>query len=578
MFILNVIDYIKEKSEMKRTLKWWQKAVIYQIYLRSFRDSDGDGVGDLNGVIEKIDYLKELGIDAIWLSPYNRSPNADNGYDVSDYYAVSPEYGTLEDFRRLKDKAHSLGIRLIMDLVVNHTSDEHPWFVESRKSKNSPYRDYYFWRKGKADGQPPSDALNMFGGSAWEYDAATDEYCYHLFTKKQYDLNWENPAVPEEVVKICRFWIEKGIDGFRIDCANLFGKDTSFPSVGNGPDALEKRDALIFNNPKNHRYFHMLNERVLKPYDVPAFGECSKIDIEEASLYSDPAREELSGIIQFEHVKIDDGPNGEKWVDIPCDPRKLKASLSKWQKGLENKGWNCLYLDNHDQPRLISRFGDDKKYRETCGKMFATLLMTLQGTPFVYQGSEIGMTNLNLTYDEIDDCEVKMVIEENNRTHALSPEALLRAINKRGRDNSRTPMQWSAEKNAGFTSAERPWFKLNPNYKQINVEESLARENSLLYYYRKAIALRKSEEVFTEGSFRELLADHPAAFVYERQCENARALILLNFTAQPQQLSSDVFEEYKNAALLLKNYPDSPSVEKNIPLRPFEALVFKINN
>lgn len=571
MNLKNVIVYIYKEEIMQEIVKWWKKAVVYQIYPRSFYDYNGDGIGDLKGITQKLSYLKNLGVDAIWISPYNKSPNADNGYDVSDYYDIMDEFGTLADFDELSEKAHALGIRLIMDLVINHTSDEHPWFAESRKSKDNPYRDYYFWREGK-DG-PPSDAINMFGGSAWLYDGTTDEYCYHLFTKKQIDLNWDNPAVPEEVANICKFWIARGVDGFRIDCANLLGKDVSFPSVGGGADAIKKRDALIFNNPKSHDYYRYLNEKVFSVYDVPAFGECSQITLDEAALYSAPERREISGIIQFEHVKIDDGPNGEKWVDIPCDPKKLKAAFSKWQTGLEGRGWNCLYLDNHDQPRLISRFGDDKEYREMSGKAFATMLLTLKGTPFIYQGTEIGMTNLSLTYDEIDDCEVKMVIEENERTHAISPEALLRAINKRGRDNARTPMQWSDEKNAGFTAGETPWFKINPNYKDINVKESLAREDSLFYYYKRAIAFRREEDVFSLGSFREILSEHPQAFVYERALGKKRALVLINLTKEPCAATSDEFTAYADGKILLGNYADPPKAAKRIELRPFEALV-----
>ena len=415
----------------------------------------------------------------------------------------------------------------------------------------------------------------MFGGSAWAYDATTDEYCYHLFTKKQFDLNWDNPAVPEEVVKICKFWIARGIDGFRIDCANLLGKDTTFPSVGGGKDAVIKRDALIFNNPKTHAYYRYLNEKVFSAYDVPAFGECSQITVEEAALYADPVRKEMDGIIQFEHVKIDDGPNGEKWVDIPCEPKKLKAAFSKWQNGLEGRGWNCLYLDNHDQPRLVSRFGNDKEYRELCGKAFATMLLTLKGTPFIYQGTEIGMTNLSITYDEIDDCEVKMVIEENERTHAQTSEQLLRAINKRGRDNSRTPMQWSDEENAGFTAAKKPWFKINPNFPRINVKESLAREDSLYYYYKKAIALHKSRDVFALGSFCELIADHPKVFAYERKLKGDNLLIVINLTQDECTAECETFSTYKNARVLLSNYADPAPVANKMKLRPYEAIVLE---
>ena len=559
---------------MEKAAKWWQKAVVYQVYPRSFYDSNGDGIGDLNGIYEKLDYLKDLGVTALWLSPYNKSPNADNGYDVSDYYDIMDEFGTMEDFDRLSEKAHRLGMKLIMDLVINHTSDEHPWFVESKKAKDSPKRDYYFWRAGK-DGKEPSDARNMFGGSAWKYYDETGEYCYHLFTEKQFDLNWDNPAVPEEVVKICKFWIGKGIDGFRIDCANLLGKDTSFPSVGGGPDAILKRDKQIFNNPKAHGYYRYLNEQVFTPCDVPAFGECSQVTLDEAAMFSDPARNEISGIIQFEHVKIDDGPNGEKWADVPFQPKKLKASLSKWQTGLEGRGWNCLYLDNHDQPRLISRFGDDGKYRELSGKMFATMLLTLKGTPFIYQGSEIGMTNLNLSYDEIDDCEAKMAIEENKRTGALSDEAMLRAVNKRGRDNSRTPMQWSADKNAGFTTADKAWFKINSNYKEINVQESMARKDSLFHYYRRAIAMRMQDELFALGSFRELLADHPSAFVYERILGSEKALILLNLTGEECEIECGELPAYADAEVLISNYDAAAKVSEKMHLRPYEAIVFK---
>lgn len=552
--------------------KWWKNAIIYQIYPRSFFDSNNDGIGDLNGIYQKLDYIKNLGIDAIWLSPIYDSPNADNGYDISDYRNIMKEFGTMADFDSLIIHMHNLGIKLIMDLVINHTSDEHPWFIQSRSSIDNPYRDFYLWRTGK-DGNPPSDAQAMFGKSAWEYDKFTDEYYYHLFTKKQPDLNWDNPKVIDEVIKICEFWIEKGVDGFRIDCANLLGKNTSFPTIGKCDDFFKKQDKLIFNNSKNHEYYRILNERVFSKYDIVTFGECTQVNTDIGKLYVDPNRKELDGIIQFEHVKLDDGPNGEKWVLVDYKPQDLKRSFATWQTALEGHGWNALYLDNHDQPRLVSRFGNDKEFREISAKLFATMLLTLKGTPFIYQGTEIGMSNLWLEFDEMDDCEAKTAYEENNRTHAQTPEQLLKAINKRGRDNSRTPMQWSNNANGGFTLVT-PWFKVNPNYINVNVEKDLKDKNSIFYYYQLLIKIRHSTQLYTLGKFDEYLVDNTSVFAYTREFESEKALILLNLTANDTFFEFPLFSFFGNAKIEISNYSNI-KLSKQMSLRPYEAIVLR---
>jgi oligo-1,6-glucosidase len=443
----------------QRRKAWWKEAVVYQIYPRSFMDSNGDGIGDLQGILSKLDYLKELGIDVIWLSPVYQSPNDDNGYDISDYRAIQKEFGTMEDFDRLLQEAHARGIKIMLDLVVNHTSDEHPWFVESRSSKDNDKRDFYFWRPGK-DGKEPNNWLSCFSGSAWEYDATTDEYYLHIFSKKQPDLNWDNPRVRKEVYDMMKWWLDKGIDGFRMDVINFISKVDGLPSVEG--DGYQWGGAYFMNGPRIHEYLQEMNREVLSHYDLITVGETPGVTPEQAILYTAEDRKELQMVFQFEHMELDSGPN-VKWDLKPWRLHDLKVTMSKWQTALDGKGWNSLYLNNHDQPRMVSRFGDDGKYRVESAKMLATFLHMMQGTPYIYQGEEIGMTNVRFSsIDEYRDIETLNMYRE-YRERGVPVESIMESIYAKGRDNARTPMQWNDSENAGFTTG-KPWIAVNPNY------------------------------------------------------------------------------------------------------------------
>lgn len=555
---------------------WWKEAVVYQIYPRSFYDSNGDGIGDIRGIIAKLDYLKELGVDVVWLSPVYKSPNDDNGYDISDYREIMDEFGTMEDWEEMLEEMHKRGIKLVMDLVVNHTSDEHPWFIESRKSKDNPYRDYYIWRPGK-DGKEPNNWESIFSGSAWEYDETTEEYYLHLFSKKQPDLNWENPKVRREVYDIMKFWLDKGVDGFRMDVINMISKT---PGLPDGEPQEGKKyvsgSKYFMNGPRVHEFLQEMNREVLSKYDIMTVGETPGVTPKEGILYTDPSRHELNMVFQFEHVGLDSGPGG-KWDIRPWSLADLKKTMTKWQKELEGKGWNSLYLNNHDQPRAVSRFGDDGKYRVESAKMLATFLHMMQGTPYIYQGEEIGMTNVRFpSIEYYRDIETLNMYKERVEEYGEDPQKVMEKIYYKGRDNARTPMQWDDSENAGFTTGT-PWIPVNPNYKEINVKEALADPNSVFHYYKKLIQLRKQHDIIVYGTYDLILEDDPYIYAYTRTLGNEKLIVITNFSEKTPvfRLPDDI--TYKTKELLISNYDVDETEElKEIRLRPWEARVYKI--
>ncbi|MGG2095684.1 alpha-glucosidase [Bacillus sp. S13(2024)] len=554
--------------------QWWKESVVYQIYPRSFMDSNGDGVGDLRGIISKLDYLQELGIDVIWLSPVYESPNDDNGYDISNYRKIMDEFGTMNDWDQLLDEMHKRNMKLMMDLVVNHTSDEHNWFVESRKSKDNPYRDYYIWRKGK-NGKEPNNWGAAFSGSAWQYDETTDEYYLHLFSKKQPDLNWDNEHVRKEIYEMMKFWLDKGIDGFRMDVINFISKVEGLPAVNTEAEGYVSGHQYFMNGPNIHTYLHEMNQEVLSQYDIMTVGEMPGVTTEEAKLYTAEDRQELQMVFQFEHMDLDSGESG-KWDVKPCSLVTLKENLTKWQKALEHTGWNSLYWNNHDQPRVVSRFGNDKTYRIPSAKMLATVLHMMKGTPYIYQGEEIGMTNVRFTsIDEYRDIETLNMYREKVSERGENHEIVMQSIYAKGRDNARTPMQWEDSEHAGFT-AGKPWMQVNPNYKEINAKQALHDSNSIFHYYKKLIELRKKYEIIVYGTYDLILEDHPSIFAYVRTWKGEKLLVIANFTED-----SCVFElteeiEYSNVELLIHNYDVQDETIENIILQPYETRVYKL--
>lgn len=559
---------------MNRT--FWKEAVVYQIYPRSFQDSNGDGIGDLQGIISRLDYLQKLGVDVVWLSPVYKSPNDDNGYDISDYEDIMDEFGTMQDWEQLLHGLHQRGMKLMMDLVINHSSDEHPWFIESRSSKDNPYRDYYIWRPAGPNGERPNNWSSVFSGPAWELDEATGEYYLHLFSRKQPDLNWENPKLREELYKMITFWLDKGVDGLRMDVINMISKVEGLPSSQRddlAPGELAWGGEYYMNGPRVHEYLHEMNKKVLSKYDIMTVGETPGVTVEDAVLYTDEARQELQMVFQFEHMDVDSGPEG-KWDVAPWTLTKLRNVLHKWQVGLAEKGWNSLYLNNHDQPRMVSRFGNDSKYRVISAKMLATLLHTLKGTPYIYQGEEIGMTNVKFTsLDQYKDIEILNMYREKVTEGGADHDTILNAIHTKGRDNARTPMQWNASTNAGFTEGE-PWLGVNPNYKDINVEQALADPDSIFYYYQRLIALRKKNPVMVYGEYKLLLPDHENIYAYTRTLDQEKWLVLLNFNETPQSL--DLPELTTTSEMIIGNYPDEVPAQE--PLRPYEARVYRLKS
>ena len=550
---------------------WWKEAVVYQIYPRSFMDSNGDGIGDLNGITEKLEYLKELGIDVIWLSPVYQSPNDDNGYDISDYQAIMEEFGTMEDYDRMLARAHELGIKIMMDLVVNHTSDEHAWFVESRKSVDNPYRDFYIWRKGK-DGKEPNNWGSCFSGSAWKYDPQTDMYFLHLFSKKQPDLNWDNPKVRDQVFEMMNWWCEKGIDGFRMDVISLISKPEGLPD--GIPGETGYADSGCANGPHVHEYLKEMNRKVLSHYDLITVGEASGVTLEEAKKYASADGSELNMVFQFEHMGS--GPEADnhygKWDSHKMPLPVWKKILSRWQTGLEGKAWNSLFLSNHDQPRSVSWFGNDSaEYREISAKMLATCLHMMQGTPYVYQGEELGMCNAY--FDKLEDyrdIESLNAYKELTETCGVSHEEMMGYLKRISRDNARTPMQWDDSANAGFTTGT-PWIKVNSNYPKVNAKQEVSDPDSVFSYYKKLIRLRHENEIIVYGDYELLAPEDEALFIYTRMLGTQRLMVLCNFTEKEVSIPAEVTEQIPtDAKLLIGNY----SKQKEKVLQAYEARVY----
>ena len=552
--------------------RWWKESVVYQIYPRSFCDSNGDGIGDLNGITGKLDYLKELGIDVIWLSPVYKSPNDDNGYDISDYQAIMDEFGTMEDFDRMLATAHEKGIKIMMDLVVNHTSDEHKWFIESRKSTDNPYRDYYIWRPAKEDGSLPNNWGSCFSGPAWEYDKTTDMYFLHLFSKKQPDLNWDNPAVRQDVFDMMNWWLKKGVDGFRMDVVSLISKEPGLPDKETGINGYATFNVSA-NGPHVHEYLQEMRQKALNNADTITVGECSGVTLEEAKKYARSDEKELNMVFQFEHMDVDSDEKAGKWTTRKMDLRNLKKILTRWQKGLQDIAWNSLYWENHDQPRSVSRFGNDSdEYREISAKMLATCIHMMQGTPYVYQGEELGMTNCPFnTLDNFRDLESINAFHELTEQGKMTEEDMMAAIGYKGRDNARTPMQWDDSAYAGF-STTNPWIMVNPNYTKINAKDQVNREDSVFKYYQKLIKLRHESELIVYGTYDLILDDDKDIYAYIRTLGDEKLIVYCNFSENTREV--ELPEEFVNKKVLISNYSDAKA-NQTITLRPYEAIVIQ---
>ena len=536
--------------------KWWRNSVVYQIYPRSFCDSNGDGIGDINGIRSKLWYLKKLGIDIIWLSPVYPSPNADNGYDISDYYGISPEFGTIDDMKELIQECENYGIHIMMDLVLNHTSDEHPWFIEAKSAVDNPYREYYIWRKGE-NGNVPNDMESCFGGSAWEYSQQTGEYYLHFFHKKQPDLNWENKNVRAEIYNMINYWIAMGIKGFRFDVIDMIGKI---------PDLKIKE-----NGPKLHEYIQEMNQKTFGNKDIVTVGECWGADTEIGKLYSAPERKELDMIFQFEQMQSDQIAGKQKWDLKQLDFIYLKHTFAKWQYEMEGKGWNSLFWNNHDIPRIVSRWGNDKEYRVESAKMLATVLHGMKGTPYIYQGEEIGMTNYPFTsIKDFADVEAINMYHE-RKQKGYSEKEIMESLCAKARDNARTPMQWNDGYQAGFTQGT-PWYTVNTNYNEINVKMALENENSIFYYYQKLIALRKQNDILVYGTFELLCPEDEQIFAYTRTWNHQKWLIVCNFYEKPVE-----FQYTAKGNVILSNYEQEQMISlEQIQLRPYEAIICEI--
>lgn len=560
---------------MKKT--WWKEAVAYQIYPRSFMDSNGDGIGDLRGIISKLDYLQDLGIDLIWICPIYKSPNDDNGYDVSDYQDIMAEFGTMADFDELLREVHARGMKLIMDLVINHTSDEHPWFIESRSSLDNPKRDYYIWADPK-DGMEPNNWASIFSGSIWEYDEHTGQYFMHVFSRRQPDLNWENPNVRRELYDMVNWWLDKGIDGFRVDAISHIKKTAGFPDMPNpNKQRYVPSEAGHMNREGIHELLSELNAETFAKYDIVTVGEASGVTVDEADLWVGEQNGKFNMIFQFEHMGL-----WQKSLDNGLDLHQLKSVLTDWQKGLEGTGWNALFLENHDQPRSVSTWGNDGEYWDKSAKALATMYFLMQGTPFIYQGQEIGMTNVQFpSIEDYNDVSMRNwynIEKANGKNH----EEIMPVIWRNGRDNSRTPMQWNDSHNAGFSSGE-PWFGINPNYKEINVEKAMKDPDSIYHYFKKLIRLRKEHEALIYGTYELILPDHDCIYGYTRTLGNEKLLVLVNMFAEEAEfeLSGElaVAVAQPSAELLLTNDPEAQSKEalSGSLLKPYEARVYRIN-
>ena len=551
-------------AEEKRL--WWKEAVIYQIYPRSFQDSDGDGIGDLPGITARLPYIKELGADVIWLSPVYKSPNDDNGYDISDYRDIMTEFGTMEDFDKMLSTAHSLGLKIVMDLVVNHTSDEHPWFIESRSSRDNDKRDFYIW-KDPRDGKEPNNWESCFSGPAWEFDEKTGQYYLHLFSKKQPDLNWENPRVRDEVFDMMTWWCEKGIDGFRMDVISMISKDQRFPDGEHTVGNLGFYGPYVYNGPRVHEYLQEMNRRVLSKYDLLTVGEAAGVTVDEAKKYANAEGSELCMVFHFEHVEAIPGALGGKWTTKKPYLPELRKTLNKWQTELEGKAWNSLYWDNHDQPRAVSRFGNDApEWRVLSAKMLATCLHLMKGTPYIYQGEEFGMTNTHFpTTDDLYDIQAinayqQYVVDEK----LVDGPTMLSYFDEMSRDNARTPVQWDDSENAGFTTG-KPWIPVNPNYKEINAKAAMADPDSVFYYYKKLIELRHTMPIIPYGVFEPLLLDSESIYAYRRHLDGQVLTVACNFT--DKEVPCGLFEDLKGEEII-SNYKE----HKAGALQPYEAI------
>ena len=526
---------------------WWEKAVFYELYPKSFQDTNGNGVGDIRGIIQRLDYLQELGIDAIWLCPVCESPQVDNGYDISDYCAIDPMFGTMADMDELIAEGKKRGIGLIMDLVLNHCSDQHPWFREALKGRDNPYHDFFIWRDGQPD-CPPNTMRSVFGGIAWTWAPEVGRWYFHQFAPEQPDLNWENPAMRQELYKSIRFWVEKGVAGFRLDVIDQIGKDADLEITCNGP--------------KLHDYLRELSAEAFREDWLVSVGEAWGADAERAKRYSAPDGSELSMVFQFQHICLDQEPGKDKWDMIPLELPKLKACLDHWQQELHGKGWNSLFFNNHDLPRIVSRWGNDREYRVESAKMLGTMLHGMEGTPYIFQGEELGMTNIRLSLEEHVDLETLNTYEE-RVAQGYDPEEVMASIRARSRDNARTPMQWTAGENAGFTTG-KPWMPVNPNYTEINAEAALADPDSVFHYYKKLIRLRKTYDVFRSGSFTLLCPEDEKIFAYTRDTDREHMLVVCNFT--DEELDFDTPENFRGREMLINNY-----AEESPRLRPYEA-------
>ncbi|TWL90450.1 hypothetical protein CHCC15290_1528 [Bacillus licheniformis] len=551
---------------------WWKKAVVYQIYPKSFKDTTGNGVGDIRGIIEKLDYIKELACDVIWLTPIYQSPQNDNGYDISDYYSIHEEYGTMADFEELLEEAHKRGIKVIMDLVVNHTSTEHRWFKEAASGKENLYRDFYIWKDMKPNGAPPTNWESKFGGSAWEFHAESGQYYLHLYDVTQADLNWENEAVRKKVYEMMHFWFEKGIDGFRLDVINVISKDQRFPDDDEGDGRRFYTDGQ-----RVHEFLNEMNREVFSKYDSMTVGEMSSTTIADCIRYTNPESRELDMVFNFHHLKAD-YPNGEKWALADFDFLKLKKILSEWQTEMnKGGGWNALFWCNHDQPRIVSRYGDDGKYRKKSAKMLATAIHMLQGTPYIYQGEELGMTN-----PKFDDISLYRDVESLNMYRILKeagkPEAeIIEILKAKSRDNSRTPVQWNGEENAGFT-AGTPWIPVPDNYKEINAEEALNDPDSIFYHYKKLNELRKEFDIITTGDYQLILEDDQELYAYLRNGADEKLLVINNFYGKETefQLPDDIDIEGYDAKVLISNDTDLPESFKRFTVKPYQSIVYHL--
>ncbi|MFC4078354.1 alpha,alpha-phosphotrehalase [Salinithrix halophila] len=558
--------------------EWWRKAVVYQIYPKSFRDTTGNGVGDLRGIIEKLDYLKDLGVDVLWLTPIYRSPQRDNGYDISDYRSIHEEYGTMEDFEELLEEAHARGLKVLLDIVVNHTSTEHAWFQKARSSEDNPYRDFYIWKDPTPEGGVPNNWQSKFGGSAWEWDEKTGQYYLHLYDVTQADLNWENIRVRQEVYDMMRWWLDKGVDGFRLDVINVISKDQRFPDDDGSVPPGDGRK-FYTDGPRVHEFFREMNQEVFSRYEMMTVGEMSSTTIPECIQYTRPENRELNMTFNFHHLKVD-YPEGEKWKQGEMDFSALKRILSEWQvKMHEGGGWNALFWCNHDQPRIVSRFGNDGKWHKESAKMLATVIHLMQGTPFIYQGEEIGMTDPKFTsidqYRDVETRNMYRILKEKG-----IPEAeVMAVIGEKSRDNSRTPIQWDATEHGGFTRGT-PWIGTAPNFQEINVEKALADPHSVLYHYKELIRLRKEMDIVTTGRYELILPDDPNLFAYFRHGDGEKLLVVNNFTDHQVRFELPDPERWEGwmGVQLLTNYPASSADFRGMEMRPYESVVFRLTN